>query len=594
MRYILRLLFFSYLLSVTILADSMLEKTGAPISINKPNLTIVSQVAILSGRTLPKLGKVKIEVEYPAQNNNSSAKNWTLYANVDNKGFFKIDFKNTQNAGKYNITAFAPDKKSSAKTVLNVMLSANYRKQVVKQFIENEKRLSNLQSKKVNSLETKLTQIPQSPATQKVKVKLKEITKSFSKDKEITEKIKKSYDKINRFIDKYPQTDSTFMPLFKSLEDSSQKMENEYDNLEDEFNSISYAKPTKCDDLDAIVSGLKFTAGSVQLLINLLSLPASIMEKGITKALASNAYNQGLELTNKKLLSDNKMLPGAKKPLPDDAIQYGKSVLNYAIDAHHDSVNIKKNSLSIINSSIDFFAGDILSKYCEKYSGKFEALFVAQFYAYKDKWWSYSLRLNGMLNLRYEKSNNAKNIRVSGEFEGNAGDFLVWDDLLVATPYMKRYVAFHLTLPPLDSIVSGKQAAQNALANEFGKMGRYGFGAYAFLIPVHGVINGNKMMLEVGKAVKDYSNKVKGIAWYIMVEPSMPIPYVMTADLPMVKAHFIIDRAMRGKATFDIKTDNKVSSINKKFTRTEKADNGEYKVNWALHIKACNPFCLKE
>jgi len=201
--------------------------------------------------------------------------------------------------------------------------------------------------------------------------------------------------------------------------------------------------------------------------------------------------------------------------------------------------------------------------------------------------------LKGTLNLRYEKGSSTDSVRVSGEFEGNAEKFSVWDDLLVETPYMKRHVIFHLTLPPLLSAIPGAQKSGQAMANEFGKMGRYGFGPYAFSIPVHGVINGEKMILEVDEPVKDYGSKVKGTAWYIMVEPALPIPYVMTTPLPMVKAGFILTKGLRKKATFDIKMDKKHAAIEKVFTRNVKADNGEYEVDWKINIKACNPRCVK-
>ncbi|MEJ2422561.1 MAG: hypothetical protein P8018_12820 [Acidobacteriota bacterium] len=207
---------------------------------------------------------------------------------------------------------------------------------------------------------------------------------------------------------------------------------------------------------------------------------------------------------------------------------------------------------------------------------------------YGSKWWAYNIDLTGKLTLLYQKNDGPGPIKVSGEFEGNAGNFKVYENLMAATPAMNRYVIFHLALPPMPALPGHKE-----VVNEFGKIGRTFAGPYSFLVPVHGIIDGNRMILQVDKATKDYGDSVKGRVWYVLVDPTspLPIPYIMETDLPMVKAYFILSRGTHGKPIFTIETRGDRSTIEKTFNRRAADAKGNYKVVWKVDIKACNPEC---
>jgi hypothetical protein len=576
--------------------EGMLEKGSAPITIDEPKRTLVGQPAHLSGSSLPKIGKVTLKIVYPPQNHNDYTKSWVLHTPVEENGRYKIDFTETKKAGNYTITALAPDKKASTQATLHVHRLQGFNRHMVQEFINKNEALIDSADKKISILKDQLAEIPQSPATVELNQKLEKISDTLSKGKSRVEALKKPLKRMEEFIGDHKDSEElteVFEPVFETLGDIAQKLDNERERLEEEFNRIADRKPTKCDDIDKIVTGLEFVSGSMQTALLLIDLPASVAEKGLSGSLMSVLKSQAIDLTSKTALDNNKNLPGAKRSIPTAEIQLGKSFLDFSLKEANKFKVWDKKLVALVNSAVGYAAGKILGQFCVKYTGDFSALFTAQYYAYNRVWWSYSIKLSGKLNLRYEKGPSSGPVKVTGEFEGNADKILVHDDLMAATPYMKRYVVFHVTLPPVASIVPGAQAAGKAVANEFGKMGRYGFGPYAFLVPVHGIIDKKKMILEVDKAVKDYGDNVKGTAWYILVEPSLPIPYVMTTDLPMVKAQFILSRGLRGKAEFDVTMDKKRATIQKTFTRTVKADNGEYKVDWLVKVKACNPNCLK-
>jgi len=576
--------------------EGMLKKGAAPISIDEPKHTVVGKPAHLSGRSLPKIGKVTIKIVYPPQFHHTYTNSWVLYAQVKENGLYETDFAETKRVGKYTITAVAPDKKSSVQTTLHVDGLNAFSEQMIEAYFHKNKALIDSANEKVALLKDQLSEIPQSPATEELRSKLKDISNMLSEGESKIEKLKKPVKEMGDYVREHEDSGELtdiFIPIFDTMGTLAQKLDEERALLNEEFEKFANRKPTKCDDIDKIVTGLEFVSGSMQTLMTLVELPASVAEKGLAPSLISEVKKQAIDLAGKKFLDDKKNLPGAKQSIPTSEIQLAKSLLDNTVQEAHDFHIWGKKTVALFNSALGYATGKILEMYCVKYTGDFNALFTAQYYAYNIKWWSYSIKLDGKLNLRYEKGASSGPVKVSGEFEGNVDKVLVWDDLMAATPYMKRYVIFHVALPPLISIIPGAQAAGKAVANEFGKMGRYGFGPYGFLVPVHGIIDKNKMILEVDKAVKDYGDNVKGIAWYILVEPSLPIPYVMTTDLPMVKAGFILSRGLRGKAQFDIKMDKKRATIQKTFTRTVKADNGEYQVDWLVKIKACNPDCLK-
>ncbi len=561
------------------LPADMLQKGKAPISIDTPNLILVGKSADLSGKSLPKMGKIKLEIIYPPQNNDTYTKTWTFNISVQDNGDYKTSFKETKRVGKYNITVWAPDQKSSVKKTLNVV---NF-SEMSNKMMEKSILLIDMLAKKIPLLEKKLVLLPKSPATIKAKERLEQISSRLKEGKPQMEQFKYALENVDTLVKKVPQIGKMLEPMYEKMGEYTQSLDKEHILLEEKFQRLANRKPTRCDDVDMIVSGLEFVSGSMQSLLLMLSIPGKSM-KGVLKILG----DKGLELTNKTGMENNKNLPGAKKSLPTSEIQMGKSVLITAIKSAGDRKAWLKDSVDLVSSATGYLAGKILGVYCEKYSGIFTASLGAQYFAYDKKWWAYNITLKGKLNLRYEKSTGSGSVRVSGEFEGNAEKFQVWDDLMAATPYMNRHVIFHLTLAPPPPLTAHK-----VVANEFGKMGRYGLGPYAFLVPVHGLIDGDKIILEVDDAVKDYDSKiVRGLSLYILVEPSLPIPYVMRSDLPMVKAGFILSRGLRGKAIFDVKIDKKRSAIEKVFHRTVKADNGEYKIVWKVEVKACNPECL--
>lgn len=73
-----------------------------------------------------------------------------------------------------------------------------------------------------------------------------------------------------------------------------------------------------------------------------------------------------------------------------------------------------------------------------------------------------------------------------------------------------------------------------------------------FRIPVEGESIGEKVTLNILPALNDFSNLVKGRAFYVFFEPILPIPYFSQIEFPLQKAHFILSRGMMEKSEYNI------------------------------------------
>jgi hypothetical protein len=114
-----------------------------------------------------------------------------------------------------------------------------------------------------------------------------------------------------------------------------------------------------------------------------------------------------------------------------------------------------------------------------------------------------------------------------------------------------------------------------------------------FRIPVEGEIIGEKVTLNILPALNDFSDAVKGRAFYVFFEPIVPIPYFSQIEFPIQKAHFILSRGMLEKSEYTIVANKaaKVSEIKRPFTRNWKSEKGDIRITWNVDVQACNPKC---
>ena len=248
--------------------------------------------------------------------------------------------------------------------------------------------------------------------------------------------------------------------------------------------------------------------------------------------------------------------------------------------------------VGLIADAIQALGGMAYDTYCERFQGPIDATLKADFMAGGNRFWGYTATLGGRLVLRYEKKHlqGGGPIPLSGEFEGN-GDFKMYEDLMAFNPFMRRFVLYKKLQTPI-----GAGAAIQKVGAWAGKFGRAAATPAYFLVPVKGTLVGDEITLQVGEATVDFSDGTKGTAHYVLLPPSgLPLPSVQKWDLPIQKAQFVLSRGLRKDATLPVTSATRggvaFRTAQKTFTRTENDATSEYRVQWTVNVKACNPEC---
>lgn len=535
-----------------------LKRGAAPVSVETPSLVLVNQPVKITGYSVPMRGKsLKVSVRTP------SGHAMNLAASIASTGAWSVEFRGARSLGEYRVTATSPDGKSTADTQFEVVSPLG----MANQAADKTSSLLSAMEAGVPILQQQVAMLPASPGRAEALKRLTRIAANLREGAARGQELANALGPVTKLPAKLPVLQKDLQPAFDKMAQAAAGADAARNQLEEKLSLWGSSKPSTCDDLSTAVAGLQLYAGFVNFLTHEWTEVAK-------------------DIAEKYVLEKYKLAPS---PLNAEDVMYAKSVLTTAHKSIKDGWEAwSDDSASLMASGVSWFAGRFLAVYCVQFKGDFKAHFGAQYFAYGSKWWAYNIDLTGKLTLLYQKNDGPGPIKVSGEFEGNAGNFKVYENLMAATPAMNRYVIFHLALPPMPALPGHKE-----VVNEFGKIGRTFAGPYSFLVPVHGIIDGNRMILQVDKATKDYGDSVKGRVWYVLVDPTspLPIPYIMETDLPMVKAYFILSRGTHGKPIFTIETRGDRSTIEKTFNRRAADAKGNYKVVWKVDIKACNPEC---
>ena len=225
----------------------------------------------------------------------------------------------------------------------------------------------------------------------------------------------------------------------------------------------------------------------------------------------------------------------------------------------------------------------VFNSYCEKFEGPMKASMRAEFSKGGDPWWKYSTDIEGKLVLRYAKGATGDAASVSGQFEGSARQFKIWENagkVLFPELMPKGALVARVIKPPIGTPyiqTEGMVAAQVLTPN-------------SFMIPVEGTIVKNKLTLRLLASNIDFTNATaRGV--YVFFGPgTLGIPLTTTFTLPYKDAHFILERALGGTQTeFEVKTVGQKMSI-ERTAKVEKPGSGNT-ATYTIDMQACNPGC---
>ena len=557
-------------LAVTMVPQALfsqkLQKTATPVEVTAAPPTAALGTAVQIKGTAAVDGKkmdVSIVVTPPAKSGPS--KPAMLTAHADAKGNFMASFTGTSAAGTYLVRATSPDGKGSAVTQFNVVEASSGVSSNLDQAVAAANDLVSAADQAEGAAERWISQQPKSPPQEEVLARLNQLKGRLREAPQQIAQIKPGWQKIQAALSRYPQALPAFQPMLTDLNDWQTNARNEAEKIRRQLQQ-SQAKGVACDQIDAAVQMLNWVSYGLDFTDKLTVKLRTVAED---KAIPEKAF----ELLPPNARNENVKFLFAESMKAADAIWRGpaawfSTAVSFAVDI------------------AAFAKARQFDRYCEKFQGPISASLHADFYENMRHYWSYDMDLSGQLVLRFAKAKSAgEAIHVSGEYEGHATRFTLWDDFIALYPKMASDVLYHSDRPPAAQGNSKlEEWARRIPSTTFS-------GPTSFSIPVEGDFVKDKITVHLGNAEHDID--VKGKVVYIFLAPGVFIPETITADAPYQTAQWIISRSIGMKPEFTVTVDakNQISIIQRDFPRDVKAPDGSYKLQFKASVKACNPQC---
>jgi len=523
-----------------------------------PSTTLVQGKVTISGTSLAvgKNNQVTISIA------GAGGKAVELKATLDATGAYKTDYTAAAE-GKYKVVATAPDGKGKAEAALNVSSPAGAAATSSAAAPALIKTMQNGQA----AGDAQIAALPPSPAKDEFQKKSTELKQKLAElpgaQKQYENALGKFYDLGN----KYPETLPALKPLFDDIDQANEAIKNQNAEFEKRLAQGSKKNAT-CDSIEAATEA--FTALSTSM--NLIGKPWEILrafsiDKGPGKIMDAIPNNKA---------SDNAKFAITETFKASAAVLVGGGAAG--------PIALATTAIGLAGDAAQYFTQQKFAKYCEKFEGPVYAQFRAEMREKGKPYFTYKLDMRGKLQLRYAKDASIKAgqpIPLTGQIEGVVEKFEMSENAIIIQPQLKSRVMLHKIIAPVGT----------PYLEDVGTFARMAL-PHAFYLPVKGELLGNKITLSLEPATKDFADIIKGKILYIFVEPSLPIPSIQSVDAPVQKAFFIFDRGMRAKPEFEVKTDSSKSSIDKTFTRTVDDPAADFKVEWKIEARACNPGCL--
>jgi len=575
-----------------------LKTVSAPVTVTveKPVVTPGS-AAQITGTSVP-LGDnktVKIAITTPEKDKSGKLVTESLNGILTAQGTYKVSFDKTKTPGAYNVTATSPDGKSTAKAKFNVV-SAQSIESSAKRMNSSMVQLAGKSEKTIQAVKAAIDAKENFPDRQQMDQDLAKVEQAFSQLPKQMAGINKALDQLSGLVKEYPglANVSQLAQVAQELTvvcDEADEMIKQSDVLLAHIPKSN--KISVCDRMDAAIEALNFTGKVFDFY---KAVPKEIGKYLIDFAateMISKSYDAVIPVekqnANHKLIYEQSV-----KNVKALFLEGSKGFTEYLItptDLVFDATKL------IVNAGFGHL--------CERFVGPIEGVFSVDATDGGSPFWGYKTYIKGRLILRFETKNNTGRapVPMTGEFEGTAIKFEVYEDLFTGNPTNKRSVLYRQIVKPFagGDIINWMAVEGGGAVPSTAMTSRFNYINY-FKVPVTGALaaDGNSVAIEVAQAATiDFKTGMletglKATAYYVSLPQGTIIPIVQTFDIPMQSAQFILSRGLRSPATIKVKTEKLpkgqlVKMIDQTFTRTE--DLGDVKVNWNLKVKACSPNC---
>lgn len=536
---------------------------NAPVSVAVvPTTALVKSKVTFAGTSLVVGKNNQVTIKLTAGGAGNGKAPIELKATVDSNGAYKAEYV-TAVEGKFTVIATAPDGKGTAQTTLTVVAPAGATANASAAAVSLIKTMQKGQEVGDNQVSS----LPPSPATEEFKKKSAELKEKLAQLPGAQKQYESALNKFYELGNKYPDVLPALKPLFDDIDRANEDIKKQNEEFEKRIANAA-KKNAACDSLEAATEA--FSALSTSM--NLIGRPWEILrafaiDKGPGKIVDAVPNNQASDGAKFAIAETFKVSAG---------IMVG--------GAAGGPIAIASAAIGVVGDVAQFFTQQKFAKYCEKFEGPVYAQFRAEMREKGKPYFTYKLDMRGKMQLRYTKAaalQPGQPIPLTGQIEGIVEKFEMAENAIIIQPQLKSRVMAHKILAPPGS----------PYLEDVGSIARMAL-PHSFNIPVKGELIGDKIRIKLEPAIKDFADIVKGQILYVFVEPALPIPSIQTVDAPVQKAFFIFDRGMRANPEFDVKTDSSKSTIEKTFTRNVDDPASDFKIEWKIDVKACNPGCL--
>ena len=573
------------------------SKGVTPVEIKlTPEKTMPGGSIIISGTVpfVPANKTVSITVTYKPEANADSpsvpAKPKTLTTQVVNaNGEFNITFTDTATSGEYEVVAFSPDKKGRAQKTFVVL-----ELELWDDDVEDGLGRTFYLAKRAEAVATKLLEVlPPSPGKEELQAKVKELRTHLDKAAPNQKKIEETLQKFEGLVGSHPATMPIVRPLFINTLAWSEEAREEQQELTRELGKLEKkTHTTPCDAIDDTIDALRLVGKSLEKAVGLFSTkgyqPFLSSGKEAPKGMVAGAKDKAKESLLDTLgnfvaaAPENIAKVLGDKPENKTARFAAGETMKVATGLLSEPQDWAKTVIGAATDVVTFAVEQQFGRDCERFEGPLKATFTADFFHKGTKYWAYTIQLDGRLVLRYAKSEGGqKTIKVTGQYEGSASKFTLYEQLIVIDPSLAGNRVFHRAVPPPGMPFDKDAPKAAAFLKPTG-----------FYIPVEGEITDGKVTVRMLAPAKDFEPKiVKGHIVNIFVEPITLVPQIVTTETPYQNAFFILSRSIGQERIYDLTLDKvkKETRIVRDFTREYKDPAGGYVINWNVSVNATNP-----
>ena len=538
------------------LASAFEQKDGAPVTIEpKPAIATPKKPVTLTGHTTPdgQRFEVELKITIPGQNNPQVVK-----TKCDQKGDFKVVFKQTDKTGTYKISATAPDGKGTGSAEFKIVTPTGIGNLATGKFEELGKSLK----ENTDKFKQRIDQLPASSEREQLIQKTNEIATKINQLNQEAAKVKPNLDKMLEAIEGIPAEELEDQPAMDIIDDLAEWTV-EADQQMAKLKSLlpeGKQDPTICDTIHTAGEGMRLCST----MMNFMGGGAAIiMNLAVDKAMPA--------LLNKKY------------PNRHPGWDFGAKG---AIAAAQGMDDFKLGLVGLLNDALTLLTDELLKKYCGEYSGPIKATMKANFRHLGQTYWKYSIRIEGQFTLRFAKNSPAgKPIRMTGEIFGNATKYTFWEDVqkVMQVPAGGQIIVRQPIIPGPFPPLYKDSAGFGQIANLALPM--------MFFIPLEAQMEGDKVVVEIKDPVKEINSfLLKNQLIIVYMAMGLPVPLVKHFEFPIQGAHFILTRGMRSPAEINITKQGETQLMKKVFTRKyPEPDNDDFTIEWVVDLDARNP-----